>query len=104
MSETEKSAFNHAISRHGDDFGLSWGKKETLPDLTKDYNKRALEIRDQGTYEGIKKVPYGEKGKGEPGQMVDAYVYSYQRDGQTYYYYETKDGKFISAGLDKLGQ
>ncbi len=99
MTEAEVQAFNHAISRHGSEFGLKWGKKEVLPQLVNDFNSVTSNIRKKGGFIGVQKVKYGIKGSGESTKLVDANVYNYIINDKTYYYWETIYGEFISAGL-----
>ena len=102
MNTAEMQAFNHAISRHGADFGLKWGKNSTLPTVLEKFNQAASNIRINGKFMGVKEVQYGVKGSGKSSTKVKANVYEHMVDGKNFYYHETLDGKFISAGLKTI--
>lgn len=102
MTNPEIEAFNHAISRHGAEFGLKWGKKETLPKLVDDFNFVTSNIRKNGKFIGIEYVKYGVKGSAASTQSVPALVYNINIGGKIFYYWETLEGQFISAGLKTL--
>jgi len=50
---------------------------------------------------GVQQVQYGKRGSGVASKIADANIYKLDVGGQTYYYWETTDGKFISSGLKK---
>lgn len=98
MTKIEMQGFQHAISRHGQDFGLKWTKKD-FPKLVEKFNSLASEIRKEGGFMGYQSIQYGVRGSGKPSVSIQARTFEMVKNGQTYYYYETKGGRFISAGL-----
>lgn len=92
MTKAQRKAFQHSYSRHAKDLGLpNWSQKnaESLRQL---FNNTVGHIRKNGVRIGNPpKKPFN-------GQLVDVNFYEATFRGTKYYYYETLDGIFISAG------
>ena len=104
----EERRLDHAVKRHGaqleelnetlgrpaDESGrIAWGPKSTWPDLQDRFNTAAAEIRRKGTFKEVR------AGVLYHGKKVNARVFEYRAGSKTYYYHETLNGEFISAGL-----
>ncbi|VFA43745.1 RHS repeat-associated core domain [Chryseobacterium indologenes] len=98
MNEVDVKSFQHAISRYGKDFGLTWSRKN-ISKLVDNFNTLASEIRQEGGFTGYQRIQYGIRGSGKSGTFIEARTFEMVKNGRVYYYYETKGGKFISAGL-----
>jgi len=75
--------------------------KASIPALRVLYERPRGDEKENGTFMGVKRVQYGKKGSGIASRIVDANVYNLTINNQTYYYWETTSGQFISSGLKK---
>ncbi|KMQ59627.1 hypothetical protein ACM40_15960 [Chryseobacterium sp. BLS98] len=71
MTKIEIEGFQHAMDRHGSQFGLKWRKKD-LASLVEKFNIAASEIRHTGRFTGYQRVLYGERGSGRAATFVQA--------------------------------
>ncbi len=92
MTAAQRKAFQHSYSRHAAELGLPPWSQKNAEALRSQFNNVAGHIRSNGT-----KIPNPPK-KPFNGQSVDVNFYEGTFNGTKYYYYETLDGKFISAG------
>lgn len=92
MTKAEKRAFQHSYSRHAKELGLpNWSQKNAEA-LRQQFNNRVGQIRNNGTkVKNPPKKPFN-------GKSVEVNMFEQTVGGKKYYYYETLDGKFISAG------
>ena len=92
MTASARKAFQHSYSRHAGELGLpSWSQKNAAA-LQKQLNEVVGYIRNNGRLTtGIRK-PFN-------GQSVEVNFWEATFHGSRYYYYETLNGQFISAGL-----
>jgi hypothetical protein len=92
MTAAQQKAFQDSYSRHAQELGLpNWIQKNAAA-LQTQFNTVVGYIREKGTLiTGLKK-PFN-------GQSVEVRFYEAVLNGKKYYYYETLDGQFISAGL-----
>jgi hypothetical protein len=92
MSESQRKAFQHSYSRHGEELGLpSWSQKKAA-DLQHRFNSVVGYIREHGRLiTGLRK-PFNS-------ESVEVRFWEAELHGRRYYYYETLSGQFISAGL-----
>ena len=92
MTKAQRKAFQHSYSRHASELGLPNWKQGNAEALRNQFNNIVGHVRNNGT-----KLPAGIK-KPFNGQSVDVNFYEGVFNGTKYYYYETLDGIFISAG------
>jgi len=92
MTAAERKAFQHSYSRHAQELGLPAWSQKNAEALRQQFNNMVDYIRTNGT-----KSPNPPK-KPFNGQSVDVNFYEATFNGIRYYYYETLDGIFISAG------
>jgi len=71
MTEVDVKSFQHAISRHGKDFGLNWSRKN-ISTLVDSFNTAASEIRRKGGFTGYQRIQYGVRGSGKSGSFIEA--------------------------------
>ena len=92
MTAAERRAFQHSYSRHANELGLpSWSQKNA-ENLRQKFNLVVEYIRSNSTkIVNPPKKPFN-------GQSVNVNYYDASFHGVQYYYYETLEGTFISAG------
>ena len=95
MTATERRAFQHSYSRHAQELGLPAWSQKNAEALRKQFNNIVEYIRTNGI-----KIPNPPK-KPFNGQSVNVNFYEVTFNGVRYYYYETLDGIFISAGRSR---
>ena len=104
MTASEREAFQHAYSRHGEQFKLGPWKGSAAEALRVEFNAKATAIRDNAMYSIERAAPFGKKGSGVPTKSVDVRMYVASVDGELFYYWETVNGgEFVSAGLMEPG-
>ena len=104
MSSSERKAFQHAYSRHGDEFKLGPWKGSEAESLRVKFNAKATAIRDNAMYSIERAAPFGKKGSGAASKGVDVRMYVASVDGELFYYWETvSGGEFVSAGRMEAG-
>jgi RHS repeat-associated protein len=92
MTAQQRKAFQHTYSRHAAELGLPSWKGSQAEALRQRFNAVTQHIRDTGTIiPGVRKPLNG--------QSVPVNFYESTLNGTRYYYYETLEGQFISAGL-----
>lgn len=92
MSGAQRKAFQHSYSRHGAELGLPNWSQANAANLQTRFNSVVGHIRSNGTQvPGVRK-PHN-------GVGVDVNFFEATIHGTKYYYYETLDRIFISAGL-----
>ena len=94
MTKKQKRAFQHSYSRHAAELGLPTWRQGIAESLRFQFNAIVKKILESGKYLGVKKKPFN-------GQSTDVHFYEATIDGKKYYYYETLEGQFISAGLSR---
>ncbi|MBX3423828.1 MAG: hypothetical protein KF752_19910 [Pirellulaceae bacterium] len=92
MTAAQRRAFQHSYSRHAQELGLPAWSQKNAEALRTQFNNIDGYIRENGT-----KIPNPPK-KPFNGQSVDVNFYEAWFNGTKYYYYETLDDIFISAG------
>ena len=92
MSKAQREAFQHSYTRHGPELGLPNWRQKNAEALQNQFNNIVGHVRNNGT-----KLPPGIK-KPFNGESVDVNFYEGVFNGIKYYYYETLNGIFISAG------
>jgi hypothetical protein len=99
MTPVEKNAFKHSYSRHSTELGLpSWAETKAEA-LRQQFNARVGEIRANAQNVWRTNMPYGERGSGVPTGSVPVRWFEFTDPGGVHwYYYETLEGKFVSAG------
>jgi hypothetical protein len=96
MTPSEKKAFRHSYSRHHKELGLpNWQETKSVI-LQSKFNDLVSEIRQAGANSFFKTNEL--VGSKVGGKMTPVLRTEPTINGQKYYYYETLDGKFISAG------
>lgn len=99
MTEAERRAFQHAYSRHAKDFGLQQWSEANAEALRTQYNQAAARIKRDAQTVRTDRWPVGEKGSGQAGEWKEVRIYEFtDSSGKKFYYAETLDGKFVSAG------
>lgn len=94
MTKPQRKAFQHSYSRHGAELGLPKWSQKNAATLQEQFNKIVGHIKTHGTQiSGVKK-PFNSK-------SVDVNFYEATLNGTKYYYYETLQGLFISAGKSR---
>jgi hypothetical protein len=92
MTVSQRKAFQHSYSRHAEELGLpNWSQKNAAA-LQRKFNNVVGHIRENGQITTGLRKPFN-------GQSVEVRYWEATLHGERYYYYETLDGQFISAGL-----
>ncbi|MFN6103138.1 MAG: polymorphic toxin-type HINT domain-containing protein, partial [Planctomycetaceae bacterium] len=92
MTAAQRKAFQHSYSRHAQELGLPAWSQKNAEALRTQFNSIVGYILQSGTkISNPPKKPFN-------GQSVDIEFYEAWLNGTKYYYYETLDGIFISAG------
>ena len=92
MTRAQRRAFQHSYSRHAKELGLPNWSQKSAESLRQQFNNIVRHIRNNGTQTpNPPRKPFN-------GQSVDVNFFEATFNGVRYYYYETLDGIFISAG------
>lgn len=92
MTKAEKRAFQHSYSRHHKELGLPKWKESDAESLRAAFNDKVTEIREAGANNFFQSTELVK------GQRVTVNRTEPIINGQQYYYYETQQGEFVSAG------
>lgn len=92
MTKAEARAFQHSYSRHASELGLPNWSQTRAGELQNLFNNAVSKIRNAGSNSFFKSQ-----------ELVNGVKTTVNRtepiiNGQKYFYYETLQGKFISAG------
>ena len=98
MSPDERKAFQHTYSRHAGELGLPNFKQSNAEQHRQQFNNVAGYIKDNATSVQTVNKLVGIKGSGVPATSQQVRFYEATFHGTRYYYYETLDGRFVSAG------
>ena len=102
MTRAEQRAFQHSYSRHAHEFGLPPWRQSNAEALRQQFNAQIASIRANAQRITVKYKPVGIMGGGVPGSSQPVRFFEYTNpSGVRYYYYETLNGKFVSAGLNR---
>jgi len=102
MSRDEQKAFQHAYSRHASELGLPPWSQRNAESLRQQFNAAAGNIRQNAQRVTMTNKPFGIKGGGAPAVSEPVRFFEYtDPGGVVYYYFETLEGRFISAGLSR---
>ena len=93
MSVAQRKAFQHSYSRHASEFGLPNWSQSKAAELQSAFNQAVGNVRSNAT-----NITTGYKLFN--GQSVQVRIYESTINNKPYYYYETMDGQFISAGIN----
>jgi hypothetical protein len=92
MTKAQRRAFQHSYSRHAKELGLpNWSQSSAVA-LQKQFNNIVGYIRNHGRLITGMRKPFN-------GTSVEVNYWEASLNWRRYYYYETLDGQFISAGL-----
>ena len=91
MSAQQRRAFQHSYTRHGSELGLPNWRQGNAEELRVLFNERVASLRSPESYIDVRRKPFN-------GASVDVNYFKSIENGIRYYYYETLDGVFISAG------
>ncbi len=99
MTRAEQRAFQHSYSRHAQELGLPAWAESNAEALRQQFNATISRIRENAQRVSMQYKPHGIKGSGVSGASEPVRFFQYSDpSGTRFYYYETLDGKFISAG------
>lgn len=93
MSAKQQKAFKHSYGKHKDELGLPNFRESKAGHYQEIFNARVTEIRTAGTKQGFFKTSEWVNGKMTPVYRSNPII-----NGVRYYYYETSNGQFVSAG------
>ena len=92
MTKAEAKAFQHSYSRHGSELGLPSWSQTNASKLQGLFNNSVTNLRNAGS-NGFFRSQELVNGARTIVNRTEPII-----NGQKYYYYETLQGKFISAG------
>jgi RHS repeat-associated protein len=92
MTNSEKRAFQHSYSRHASEFELPNWSQSRAAELQTQFNNAITNIRNAGATGFFKSTEFV-NGVSTTVNRTEPLI-----NGQRFYYYETIDGQFISAG------
>lgn len=96
MTKAQKKAFQNSCSRHASELGLPKWSEKSAEELRKQFNAIVGHIKANGTQLGYYPMkPFN-------GKSVPVRFWEWTYGGVKYYYYETLDGIFISAGKARI--
>ena len=98
MSTAQKGSFQHSYSRHSAELNLPSWKGSNADSLRAQFNNVVTHIRDNAQTVTVKTESVGVRGSGIPAVPTQVRHFVYETGGVKYYYYETFQGTFISAG------
>lgn len=89
----EREAFQHSYTKHREELGLPNWQQTNAENLRILFNNKIRFIRNRGVNSFFKSREW------HNGRMIEVNRTHVKLGGKIYYYYETRSGKFISAGI-----
>ncbi|MCA1673477.1 MAG: hypothetical protein LC799_15195, partial [Actinobacteria bacterium] len=102
MTPAERKAFQHSYDRHRADFNLPNWSGKNAESLRQQFTAECAAIRANAQRITVEYKPVGVKGSGVSGGIEPVRFFHYTKpDGTRWYYYETLNGRFVSAGKNR---